>query len=349
MVAHRVLRGRHRGPGRAVSAAQPGRGVRVAAVDCGTNSIRLLVLEAHLRDGVVVAGEQPHRENRIVRLGQGVDATGRIAPDAMERTVAAAADYAALCAAHAVEQVRFVATSASRDAENAAEFTAAIAAVFAEHGFTTAPEVISGDEEARLSFLGATGPLRARGVPGPFLVVDLGGGSTEFVLGDEAVQAARSVDMGSVRLTERHLHSDPPTPQEVAAALEDVDAGIDLAAEVVDLSAVTTLVGVAGTITTTTAHALGLPEYDRAAIDGVTLPVDQVRAAARDLTARSRAQRGELPYLHPGRVDVIGAGALVWQRVVQRVEQAAGITTVTVSESDILDGTALDMAARHLS
>ena len=323
--------------------------VRVAAIDCGTNSIRLLVMEAERVAGQVEARAHLHRENRIVRLGQGVDATGRIADEALERTVAAARDYAALCAQHQVEQVRFVATSASRDAENSGEFTAAVAAAFAEHGFTVEPEVISGDEEAHLSFLGATGPLRARGVPGPFLVVDLGGGSTEFVLGQAEVTAERSVDLGSVRLTERHLPSDPPSPEEVCAALVDIEAGIDEAAQVVDLSAVVTLVGVAGTITTTMAHALDLPEYDRARLDGATLPTDQVRAAAKDLTARSREQRSELPFLHPGRVDVIGAGALLWHRVIERVEQASGITQVTVSESDILDGTALDLAGRHLS
>ncbi|WP_462418171.1 Ppx/GppA phosphatase family protein [Kytococcus sp. Marseille-QA3725] len=323
--------------------------VRVAAVDSGTNSIRLLVLEAALVDGEAVAREQLHRENRIVRLGQDVDATGRIAPEALQRTVAAAADYAALCAEHRVAAIRFVATSASRDAENAGEFTEAIAGVFAEHGFEVTPEVISGDEEARLSFLGATGPLRARGVPGPFLVVDLGGGSTEFVLGDQEVTAARSIDLGSVRLTERHLHSDPPTPQEVDAALADADAGIDEAATVVDLSAVTTLVGVAGTITTTMAHALQLPEYDRDRLDGAVLPAGRVREAAQDLMVRSRVRRAELPFLHPGRVDVIGAGALFWQRIIERVGRASGVEQVTVSESDILDGTALDLAGRHLS
>ena len=323
--------------------------VRVAAIDCGTNSIRLLVLDAALEDGRAVGRAALHRENRIVRLGQGVDATGRIAPEAMERTVAASQDYAALCAAHEVQEVRFVATSASRDAENASEFTAAVAEAFAAQGFTVTPEVISGEEEAHLSFLGATGPLRARGVPGPFLVVDLGGGSTEFVLGDREVAAARSVDLGSVRLTERHLHSDPPSPEEVLAASTDIDAGIDLAAQVVDLASVTTLVGVAGTITTTMAHALGLPAYDRACLDGAELPTEEVRAAARDLTLRTRTQRGELPFMHPGRVDVIGAGALLWHRIIERVEQASGITAVTVSESDILDGTALDLAVRHLS
>ena len=158
-------------------------------------------------------------------------------------------------------------------------------------------------------------------MPGPFLVVDLGGGSTEFVLGDREVAAARSVDLGSVRLTERHLHSDPPSPEEVLAASTDIDAGIDLAAQVVDLASVTTLVGVAGTITTTMAHALGLAAYDRARLDGAELPTEEVRAAARDLTLRTRTQRGELPFMHPGRVDVIGAGALLWHRIIERVER----------------------------
>ncbi|SNC74324.1 exopolyphosphatase / guanosine-5'-triphosphate,3'-diphosphate pyrophosphatase [Kytococcus aerolatus] len=320
---------------------------RVAAVDCGTNSIRLLVLElAPGSDGELVPGEQLHRENRIVRLGQGVDATGRIAPEAMERTVAAAADYAAICRTHAVEAVRFVATSASRDAENSGEFTERVREAFAPHGFDVRPEVISGDEEAALSFLGATGPLRASGVEGPLLVVDLGGGSTEFVLGTETVTAARSVDMGSVRITERFLASDPPCEDEIAAAAAEITRGIDEAAQAVDLSAVRALVGVAGTITTTTAHALDLPTYDRARIHGVRLPVEQAVEAAADLLARSRAERGELPYLHPGRIDVIGAGALVWRMVVERVAAESGLTEVVVSESDILDGTALDLARR---
>lgn len=311
---------------------------RVGAIDCGTNSIRLLVADLDGAGGLT----DVHREMRVVRLGQGVDATGQIAPESMRRTLQACADYAALCQQHRCESVRFTATSASRDAANAAEFAAGVQQAFAAFG--TTPEVISGQEEAALSFAGATGDLRASGAPAPYLVVDIGGGSTEFVRGDEAVAGALSVDVGSVRMTERHLHSDPPTEDEVWAALGDITVGIGAAAEGVDFAGIATLVGVAGSVTTITAHALTLDTYRPEAIHGADLPAEQVIAACSDLVRMTRAERAALPYLHPGRVDVIGGGALVWRTVIQRLQRDAGITTVRASEHDILDGIALSQA-----
>jgi exopolyphosphatase/guanosine-5'-triphosphate,3'-diphosphate pyrophosphatase len=297
---------------------------RVAAVDCGTNSIRLLVADVDASAGTLVDVE---RRMEIVRLGQGVDRTGRIAPEALARTLEATGRYADVCAAAGVEAIRFVATSASRDAENRDEFVAGVRGLL---GVT--PQVVPGDEEARLSFAGATRELQA-GYAAPFLVVDLGGGSTEFVLGTASPEAALSVDVGCVRLTERHLHGDPPTAAEVAAAVADVDAALERVAAAVPLARARTLVGLAGTVTTVTAHALGLPRYDSAAIHRAELPAAAVRAACASLLSMSRAERAALPFMHPGRVDVIGAGALIWDRVVERV----GAERVLSSEHDILD------------
>nr|WP_246582212.1 exopolyphosphatase [Cellulomonas hominis] len=285
------------------------------------------------------------RRMEVVRLGQGVDRTGRIAPEALARTLDATRRYAQVCADLGVEAVRFVATSASRDAENRDEFVAGV-----REALGVEPEVIGGVEEAALSFRGATGVLGSRH-PGPYLVVDLGGGSTEVVLGERTPEAAYSMDVGCVRITERHLQSDPPTAAEVAAAEADVRAALDVAAQHVPFGRTATLVGLAGSVTTVTAHALGLPAYDPAAIDGSVLGVDAVVGACDDLLARDRASRAALGFMHPGRVDVIGAGALVWREVVQRVRaevQAAGgaLTEVVTSEHDILDGIAWSVAER---
>jgi exopolyphosphatase / guanosine-5'-triphosphate,3'-diphosphate pyrophosphatase len=311
---------------------------RVGAIDCGTNSIRLLIADVDPGAGKVV---DILRRMEVVRLGYGVDRTGAIDPEAMRRTLAMASEYAAQCHDAGVEGVRFVATSASRDASNAAEFVAGIKEAFADFG--TAPEVITGDEEAALSFRGATGELRAHGIPGPYLVVDLGGGSTEFVRGEHEVEAARSVDIGCVRLHERHLHSDPPTHHEIAAAVRDINAAIDLAAEAVDFSGIATLMGLAGTVTTITAHALRLPAYDASTIHLTTLPPEDVLSACRELVHLTHAERAALGFMHPGRVDVIGAGALVWHEVVRRTAQV-GVQRVVTSEHDILDGIALSAA-----
>ncbi|MGV8978144.1 MAG: exopolyphosphatase [Cellulomonas sp.] len=315
---------------------------RVAGIDCGTNSIRLLVADIDLERGVLTDLD---RRMEVVRLGQGVDRTGRIAPEALERTLDAARRYAEICADLGVERIRFVATSASRDAENRQDFVDGV-----RDALGVEPEVIAGEEEAALSFRGATRVLGSQH-SGPFLVVDLGGGSTELVLGTATPDAAYSMDVGCVRMTERHLLSDPPTPDEIAAAHADVAAALDAAALVVPLGRATTLVGLAGTVTTVTAHVLGLSAYDPARIDGAVQPIGAVLDACDDLLGRTRAQRAALGFMHPGRVDVIGAGALVWHDVVARVRDAVAaaggeLTEVVTSEHDILDGITWSAAER---
>lgn len=321
--------------------ADSGRLVRVGAVDCGTNSIRLLVADVDRETGALT---DVLRRMEIVRLGYGVDRTGRIDPEAMERTLAMSREYAGQCASLGAEAVRFAATSASRDAANAAEFVVGVRTAFA--GFGTAPEVITGDEEAELSFRGATGDVVAAGIDGPYLVVDLGGGSTEFVRGTGSVEAARSVDIGCVRMTERHLHSDPPTEDEIAAASMDIDAAVAEALQAVPVDGVRTLVGLAGSVTTVTAQAWSLPYYDPRRIHLAVTPVSRMRAAARELLGMTRAHRAALPFMHPGRVDVIGAGALVWDVVIREVAERSGRgdqLTVVSSEHDILDGLAVSL------
>jgi exopolyphosphatase/guanosine-5'-triphosphate,3'-diphosphate pyrophosphatase len=264
----------------------------------------------------------------------------------MERTLRVTREYAAQCSELGAVHVRFVATSASRDAGNADDFVEGVRAAFLEHyGQAVTPEVVSGHEEATLSFRGATSGLTARGVPGPYLVVDLGGGSTEFVRGTDAVEAARSVDVGCVRMTERHLRSDPPTAHEIAAATADIEAAIDVAVGEVPLDGIRALVGLAGSVTTITAYALHLPAYDPRAIHLSRVPVASVLRACHDLLGMDHAERAKLPFMHPGRVDVIGAGALVWSRIVERVAREAGIEEVVTSEHDILDGIALSQVA----
>ena len=308
-------------------------GGRVAAVDCGTNSIRLLVADLDPETGVET---ELDRRMEIVRLGQGVDATGRLADEALARTFAACEVYARVIEDFGASRVRFVATSATRDASNRAEFVAGVRARLGVE-----PEVISGDEEAGLSFRGATRALadEGSGHPTPYLVVDIGGGSTEFVLGAESVLAARSVDIGCVRMTERHLRSDPPTLAQITEAKRDIDAAIDLAAETVDLAQAKTLVGLAGSVTTIAAVALGLTEYDRSQVHLARIPADVVRQTAADLLAMPHDRRAANPVIHPGRVDVIGAGALVLAQIVDRL----GLPEVIVSEHDILDGIAYSL------
>ncbi len=314
---------------------------RVGAIDCGTNSIRLLVADLVEPDGALTLREI-ERTMLTVRLGEGVDRTGRLDPAALERTFAAARQYADRCRELAVERVRFVATSASRDAENAEEFTTGIASILVDWGVV--PEVAAGSEEAHLSFVGATGGVAAAGYPAPYLVVDLGGGSTEFVRGAGTVVAALSTDIGCVRLTERHLRSDPPTADEVTAAMHDVAAALDDAEAEVGFGGIATLVGLAGSVTTVAAHALGLPAYDRDAIHLAELDPSVMEESAIDLLERTRAERQELGFMHPGRVDVIGAGALVWHQVMARVRAASPDVRVIASECDILDGIALSLA-----
>ena len=313
---------------------------RVGALDCGTNSIRLLVADVDTEGGV----HDVLRRTEVVRLGYGVDRTGVIDPVAMERTLAQTREYAVQCRELSVERVRFVATSASRDASNAGEFVAGVEDAFAATGFDVSPEVVSGDVEANLSFTGATGDLVATGVPGPYLVVDLGGGSTELVRGTTSVDGARSVDVGCVRISERHLASDPPTSAEIGAATRDISRALDRAQEVVDLDGITTVVGLAGSITTITAHALDLTAYDPERIHLARLTAAAHGESSQSLLHMTRAQRAALGFMHPGRVDVIGAGALVWHEVLGRVLEHSPKAQVVTSEHDILDGIALSCA-----
>ncbi|ALE05087.1 exopolyphosphatase [Arthrobacter sp. ERGS1:01] len=315
--------------------------MRVAAIDCGTNSIRLLIADVDTSDAGVTTLTDVHREMRVVRLGAGVDATGMLAPEALERTFAATEDYAATIRANAVERIRFVATSATRDAGNRAVFVDGIKARLGVE-----PEVVSGAEEAGLSFAGAASVLPVLD-DGLVLVVDLGGGSTEFVVGNaRGVQAALSTDMGCVRFTERYLKSDPPTAAEIAAAEAAVEAKLTEVLAEVPLADVTEVVGVAGTITTITARALGLATYERDAIHAAVVPLDTLERAAGDLLAMTREQRAALGYMHPGRVDVIGAGSLIWRTVLRRLAVLTGgaLESATTSEHDILDGIALGAA-----
>ncbi|MEU7134771.1 Ppx/GppA phosphatase family protein [Streptomyces sp. NPDC046261] len=311
---------------------------RVAAVDCGTNSIRLLVADADPATGEL---KELDRRMTIVRLGQGVDRTGRLAPEALERTFAACREYAEVIAAHGVRRVRFVATSASRDAENREDFVRGVVEILGVE-----PEVISGDQEAEFSFTGATRELAGRDdLAKPFLVVDIGGGSTEFVVGEEHVRAARSVDVGCVRMTERHLVvdgvvTDPPSPAQIAAIRADVEAALDVAEQTVPLTEARTLVGLAGSVTTVAAIALGLREYDSAAIHHSRVSLERVREITHELIGSTHEQRAAISVMHPGRVDVIAAGALVLLCVMERT----GAHEVVVSEHDILDGIAFKTA-----
>ncbi len=355
--------------------------VSVAAVDCGTNSIRLLVADV---DAVTGRQRDYVRRMTVVRLGQGVDATGELAPEALERTLAAVDDFAAVVAEHDAVATRFVATSAMRDARNSDLLDDGVKARL---GVT--PEVVSGAEEAALSFTGATRELAGR-YPGPFLVVDIGGGSTEVVLGETAggtagetaggtagepgsetsgrtvgravggaggqaaselgaspstrVLASRSVDVGCVRLTERHLRADPPTPAQVAAARADVERALDEIEQVVPLDSLGTVVGLAGSVTSVAAETLGLSSYDPGAIHESEHDLADVTAACSRLLAAPRAERAARGFMHPGRVDVIGGGALIWLALLERLQLRGGLERVLVSEHDILDGIAWSLA-----
>jgi exopolyphosphatase / guanosine-5'-triphosphate,3'-diphosphate pyrophosphatase len=311
---------------------------RVAAIDCGTNSIRLLIADIDSDTANMAPLTDLTREMRIVRLGEGVDRTGRLSAAALDRTMTALREYAGLIADAKPEAVRMVATSATRDAANSEEFTERVLGILG-----VPPEVITGDEEAWLSFTGATrelavAPAAANGsFPPPYLVTDIGGGSTEFVLGGpDGVAGARSVDIGCVRLTERHLHGDPPTAAQIAATFEDIDAALDRAAAAVPAERARTLVGLAGSVTTVAAIALGLERYDSARIHHARIAAARVHQIANDLLAMTRAERAAIPVMHPGRVDVIGAGALILDRIMTRF----GFADVLVSEHDILDGIA---------
>ncbi len=310
---------------------------RVAAIDCGTNSIRLLIAD---RDGARL--RDVHREMRIVRLGEGVDATGRFSAGALARTRAALVDYADLLRDHGVGRLRMVATSATRDAANRDEFFAMTAAVLGSVVPGAVAEVITGTEEAELSFNGAVGELDSSAAP--FVVVDLGGGSTEVVLGGgRGVQASYSADIGCVRMTERCLHSDPPTATEVAEARAVVRERLAEALRVVPVEQARTWVGLAGTFTTIAALAHGLSTYDAEAIHLSRLRFAELLPVCEQLIGMTRSQRAALGPMHEGRVDVIGGGAIVVEELAAALARRAGIDDLVVSEHDILDGIALSI------
>ncbi|MEO7351244.1 MAG: Ppx/GppA phosphatase family protein [Marmoricola sp.] len=303
---------------------------RVAAIDCGTNSLRLLVADIDIDTGT---SQELVREMRVVRLGQGVDRTGRIADAALQRVFSAVEDYLEKVREHGVKKIRFCATSAARDAENAEEFLSGI-----KERIGVDPEVIDGDEEARLSFAGATRSLPP--LPGPLLVVDIGGGSTELILGnpDGEILAAASLDIGSVRLNERHLASDPPSKKEIAAAVADIDQALDGCS--VDPAEAGAVIGVAGTVTTVAAAVLDLDTYDPMLIHHSVLRPDAVQGTVTRLLSMLIEQRKALPFMHPGRADVIGAGGLILDRILRRTS----VSSMLVSEHDILDGIAWSIA-----
>ncbi|CDO32252.1 exopolyphosphatase [Mycolicibacterium vulneris] len=310
---------------------------RVGAIDCGTNSIRLLiadVVDGKLRD--------VHREMRVVRLGQGVDATGQFAPEALARTESALDDYVALMAEHSVTAVRMVATSAARDAGNRDEFFAMTARLLGKVVPGSVAEVITGTEEAELSFRGAVGELDP--AAGPFVVVDLGGGSTELVRGSTVVEASFSADIGCVRLTERCLHSDPPTADEVGQARAVARDGLAEALRAVPVEGAHTWVGVAGTMTTLSALAQRMTEYDPEAIHLSRIGFDELLAVCERLIGMTKAERLALGPMHAGRADVIGGGAIIVEELAAVLSDRAGIDELVVSEHDILDGIALSIA-----
>ena len=298
--------------------------MRVAAIDCGTNSIRLLIADI---DGGNF--REITRQMEVVRLGQGVDKTGAFHPDAIARTLAAVDLYAAEIAKRGVEKIRFCATSATRDATNRALFIDGV-----KERLGIEPEVIAGEVEAALSFQGATKDFDK--AQAPFLVIDIGGGSTEFVFGTDSVEAARSMNIGCVRMSERHFTGDQPDPGQIASAVEDIDEAIRQAAKSVPITEAKTVIMVAGTATTVAAAALDLPEYDRYAIHLSRISAERTHQISTELLRETREQRAAHGYMHPGRVDVIGAGSLVLDRIML----ATGATEFVASESDILDGMA---------
>jgi exopolyphosphatase/guanosine-5'-triphosphate,3'-diphosphate pyrophosphatase len=298
--------------------------MRVAAIDCGTNSIRLLIADIEGNNFREVT-----RQMEVVRLGQGVDKTGAFHPDAIARTLAAVDLYAAEIAKRGVEKIRFCATSATRDATNRALFIDGV-----KERLGIEPEVIAGEVEAALSFQGATKDFDK--AQGPFLVIDIGGGSTEFVFGTDSVEAARSMNIGCVRMSERHFTGDQPDPGQIASAIEDIDEAIRQAAKSVPITDAKTVIMVAGTATTVAAAALDLPAYDRYAIHLSRISAERTHQISTELLRETREQRASHGYMHPGRVDVIGAGSLVLDRIMI----ATGASEFVASESDILDGMA---------
>ncbi|WP_080795793.1 Ppx/GppA phosphatase family protein [Corynebacterium pacaense] len=311
---------------------------RFAAVDCGTNSIRMLISEL-TTDGL----REITRENRIVRLGQGVDATGELNPEAIERTRVALAEYVEIMAAEDVKVVRMVATAATRDAGNRNEFFAMTGQLLSRIQPGSRAEVISGEEEARLSFRGAVADLPAD--QGPFCVIDLGGGSTEFIVGthDGEILGSHSAQMGCVRLSERIMRSDPPTATEVEIARDYVGERIEEVRAIVPISRAATFVGCAGTFTTISAWVQGLESYDRDAIHLSVLNFDALGVITDEIISESSAQRASNPVVDPGRADVIGGGSVIVQAVIDLAAREAGVDSIVISEKDILDGIVLGL------
>lgn len=327
--------------------------VCVAAIDCGTNSIRLKIAKVNangMRDVVP-------RMLRVVRLGQGIDETHMFAEDALQRVKSAAKEFAKVLSEHKIDAIRFVATSATRDALNRDIFEQMM---FDELGVR--PEVISGTEEAALSFLGATSVVSRKDLQAPYAVVDLGGGSTEIVLGgdgvniaEDKVDSAYSMNIGSVRMTERHLHTDPPTEEEISCAIKDIDKNIDEAFKHVNAGKARTIIGVSGTVTTMAALAIGLKHYDHKAVDGVKIALDQAYTVNDRFLHMTRERRRTYATIHPGRIDVVGGGAVVLSRVLERLAKAAYedhggvLDTFVASEHGLLDGITLDLGRRILA
>lgn len=301
---------------------------RVAAIDCGTNSIRLLI--ADIADGKF---REVYRNMQIVRLGQGVDQNKAFHPDAIDRTLKAVADFSTEIARRGVSKIRFCATSATRDAANRDLFIDGVNSLLG-----IKPEVISGEEEAALSFFGATKELNQSGAP--YLVIDIGGGSTEFVFGTEKVDFAKSQNIGCVRMSERHFSSLPPSANEIANAQRDIDEAISEAAKLVPITEAQTVIAVAGTATTVAAAALGLNEYDRYSIHLSRVTAEKTHEVAQRFLHMNRQEIAALPYMHEGRVDVIAAGSLVLSRIME----LSGAKEFVASESDILDGMAWSLA-----
>lgn len=303
---------------------------RVAAIDCGTNAVRLLVADIDT-DGRL---HERARLMRIVRLGEGVDRTGEFSEAALARTFEALDEYAQVMSEHDVARTRFVATSASRDVSNREAFATG---VLARIGVPA--DVITGEEEAALSFSGALRGLPAGLASMPALVMDIGGGSTEFVLGSSHPDRSISVDIGCVRLTERHLAGDPPTAAQVALTQADIDSALARVTASVPMAQAQCLVGLAGTVTTVAAMAMDLDRYDASILHGSVVSAGAVHAVTETLVAMTRSERAALPFMHPGRVDVIAAGAMILRSAMA----AGGFASVIVSETDILDGIVYSM------
>ena len=300
---------------------------QVAVIDCGTNSIRLLIAE--------ISGstfKEVIRTMEIVRLGQGVDENKAFHPDAINRTLSAVKSFKEIIDKNKVDKIRFCATSATRDASNRNIFIDGVRDIL-----NVQVEVIPGEEEAALSFTGATYQLDQGS--GPFLVVDIGGGSTEFVYGDKKVISAKSVNIGCVRMSERHLTNQPPTMDQIASAIVDIDIAITQAAVSVPINSAKSLIAVAGTATTVAAAALDLSKYDRDLIHLSKISADKVHKVAQMFQSMNKSEISALPYMHEGRVDVITAGSLVLSRVMA----ATGAAEFVASESDILDGMAFSL------